>query len=263
MHLRGVLILVSVNLGQVENLGFDVFKDCPKLTNIILPKTLRDGPGEVERGVFTGTTSLTSVSFEEGTTVIASGILKDCKNITKVAIPNTVTEIGVRAFSNSGITELNLPNSVKTINYYAFENCYDLTKITILDNCLEIGWFNIQPNKETVFNNYNDNLTIYCYKDSKIANYAIANQIKYVYLTRPTIDSSIEDKEEEEEEGKQQIPSNPSNNSQKPTNKYDTTVATGSLPQAGVSMTIVLLIITTIIISVVFYKKYHHNQDIQ
>ncbi len=250
--------LTSVNLGQIEDISFDVFKDCPKLTKIELPKTLKYG---ADNGIFTGTTKLTSVTFEEGTTEIVRGILKNCKNITKVTIPNSVIKIGSGAFSNSGLTEIKLPNSVKEIDYYAFENCSNLTKVTILDNCTQIGWFSLYPNKDTVFNNHNDNLTIYCYKDSKISDYAKANNIKYVYLTRTTTEINTE-KQKEKEQNKETKPTNITNSNQKP-KVEDTTIAKGILPKTGVYMTIVYVIISIFIISFVLYKKYNNYKDVK
>lgn len=250
--------LTSVNLGQIEDISFDVFKDCPKLTKIELPKTLKYG---ADNGIFTGTTKLTSVTFEEGTTEIVRGILKNCKNITKVTIPNSVIKIGSGAFSNSGLTEIKLPNSVKEIDYYAFENCSNLTKVTILDNCTQIGWFSLYPNKDTVFNNHNDNLTIYCYKDSKISDYAKANNIKYVYLTRTTTEINTE-KQKEKEQNRETKPTNITNSNQKP-KVEDTTIAKGILPKTGVYMTIVYVIISIFIISFVLYKKYNNYKDVK
>lgn len=46
-------------------------------------------------------------------------------------------------------------------------------------------------------------------------------------------------------------------------NKDDTTVATGKLPQAGVSMTIIFIILAVIIISIMCYKKYNNYKDIK
>ena len=179
--------LANVNLGQIKKIGFNVFKDCPELTEITIPKTLVDGPGEVNEGVFTGTTNLTSVIFEEGTTTIASGILKDCKGITTVTIPNTVKKIGCSAFENTGIVEIAFPDTLKEIEYDAFKDCSDLIKITILDNCTKIGWFNIYPTEDTVFQNHNDNLTIYCYENSKNNREIIFLFISFLYYLIPNV----------------------------------------------------------------------------
>ena len=255
--------LTNVNLGQIEKISFNVFKNCPKLTTITLPKTLKDGPGDVDYGVFTGTTNLTSVIFEDGTTTIAAGILKDCKGITSVEIPSLVTKVDCRAFQNSGITELTFSNALKDISYYAFNDCSNLNKITILDNCTQIGFFNINPTQDTVFQNHNDNLTIYCYEGSKIAEYAIATNIKYVYLTKPTTDIDTDEGEENLEETNQQLDTDGSqlpNNNQ--TDSTDTTTAKTELPDTGEKMIGLLIIMIMIIASIVFYVKSRQFKDV-
>ncbi|MFT8349388.1 leucine-rich repeat domain-containing protein [Clostridium saccharoperbutylacetonicum] len=53
-------------------------------------------------------------------------------NITKVTIPNTVTTIGVSAFSGCiNLTDIKIPSSVTTISDHAFSDCRSLTNITI------------------------------------------------------------------------------------------------------------------------------------
>ncbi len=43
------------------------------------------------------------------------------KQLTSIVIPNTVIEIGYKAFSYNFLTEINLPNSIERIGGYAFE----------------------------------------------------------------------------------------------------------------------------------------------
>lgn len=251
--------LSSVNLGQLEKISFDVFKNCPKLTTVTIPKTLISGPTNVG-GVFTGTTNLTSVIFENGLTQIPDGILRNCTGITKVTIPSSVTKINECAFQNSGLTEITIPSSVKEIDFYAFKDCEKLEKTTILNEETKMGWFTSQPQKDSVFENHNQNLTIYCYKDSIAAKYAIANNIKYVYLTKPTTDS---DTDKKDEQNQQQKPSDTPNTNQEPTKKDDTTIATGKLPQTGATITGLFIILIISIASIIFYMKYRKFRDIK
>ena len=264
--------LERINLGQIETISFDVFQDCPKLTSITLPKTLENGPGDVDRGVFTGTTNLTSVIFEEGTTTIVDGILKDCKGITEVTIPDTVTKVGERAFENTGIIEISFSNSLQEIGYYAFNDCSDLTKITILDNCEQIGFFRLYPTQDTVFQNHNEDLTIYCYENSKIAEYAIATNIKYEYIPRPETDNNTNEDDEENETNNQpndyETPSREENNDEAPTfgsnngQKEDPTTANGSLPKAGSTIAVLCVILIILVVGIISYIKYRKLKDI-
>ena len=250
--------LSSVNLGQLEEVSQDVFKNCPKLTAVTIPKTLTSGPWY--EGVFTGTTKLTSVTFENGLTQVPEGILRNCTSITKVTIPSSVTKINKCAFQNSGLTEITIPSSVKEIDYDAFKDCEKLEKVTILNENAEMGWYSSEPTKDSVFENHNENLTIYCYEGSIAAKYAISNNIKYVYLTKPTTDS---DTDKKEEQNQQQKPSATPSNEKKPTEKDDTTIATGKLPQTGVDMTSLFVFLIISIASIIFYMKYRKYKDIK
>ena len=62
------------------------------------------------------------------------------QDITYVSIPNSVTTIGQRAFSNCyGLTSIELPNSVTTIGQSAFSNCYGLTSVELANSVTKIG----------------------------------------------------------------------------------------------------------------------------
>jgi hypothetical protein len=55
----------------------------------------------------------------------------NCSNLTSVAIPNSVTNIGDYAFQSSGLTYAIIPNNVEDIGIQAFSDCSNMTKLTI------------------------------------------------------------------------------------------------------------------------------------
>jgi hypothetical protein len=56
----------------------------------------------------------------------------ECKGLTSVTIPNSVTTIGMMAFGScTGLTSVFIPNSVTTIGEGAFKYCSSLTLLTI------------------------------------------------------------------------------------------------------------------------------------
>ena len=61
-----------------------------------------------------------------------------CNDLYSVSIPNSVTTIGDRAFSGSGLKSVDIPNSVTTIEPCAFENC-NLTSLFIPSSIMTIG----------------------------------------------------------------------------------------------------------------------------
>lgn len=54
-------------------------------------------------------------------------------------IPNSVKEIGERAFRGTGITKINLPDGLKKIGNYAFYKCTQLRSLTIPASVSDIG----------------------------------------------------------------------------------------------------------------------------
>ena len=55
----------------------------------------------------------------------------ECKKLTSVTIPNSVTSIGNFAFRNTSLTSVTIPNGVTSIGYNAFYYCTNLASVTI------------------------------------------------------------------------------------------------------------------------------------
>lgn len=70
-----------------------------------------------------------AVTIPYGVTVIPTSAFA-YKNITKVSIPNSVTEIKDAAFTEcSNLSEVTMPDSVRSIGSSAFCNCTSLKEI--------------------------------------------------------------------------------------------------------------------------------------
>ena len=73
-------------------------------------------------------------------TSIADGVFYECRGITSINIPNSVTTIGDNAFGGCiGLTSINIPNSVTSIGIEAFVSCTGLTTVTIPNSLTSIG----------------------------------------------------------------------------------------------------------------------------
>ena len=85
--------------------------------------------------------NLTSVTIPNSVTNIDQNAFKDCKNLTSVTIPNSVTTIGDYAFSGcSNLASITIPNSVTKIGRRAFSGCSSLTTVTIPNSVTMVGY---------------------------------------------------------------------------------------------------------------------------
>lgn len=82
--------------------------------------------------VFSDCRSLTSVIIPSSVTEIGWGVFKYCRSLTSVNIPSSVTEIGEYAFWGcSSLTSVDIPSSVTSIGERAFYDCSGLRSIYV------------------------------------------------------------------------------------------------------------------------------------
>lgn len=93
-----------------------------------------DGPASFN------SSSVKSVTIEDGIKTIGNGAFYWCKNLTSVTMPLNLTYIGIRAFSDcTGLKTIQLPFFLETIDMAAFENCTVLESISISTHIKLIG----------------------------------------------------------------------------------------------------------------------------
>ena len=111
---------------------------------ITIPATITDG-----KNTYTVTSigdyafdscHITSVDIPDSVTSIGIGAFSMCSGLTSVDIPDGVTSIGDFAFCYcTGLTSVDIPDGVTSIGYRAFSNCHSLTSVTIPDSVTSIG----------------------------------------------------------------------------------------------------------------------------
>jgi hypothetical protein len=140
--------LKSVTIpNSVTNIGDVAFGYCTGLTNIILGNSVTS----IGFSVFAFCTSLTAITVDAQNLVYSdvNGVLFDKNRTTLIqcpwgksgnyAIPISVTGIGYYAFQNcTNLTGVTIPNCVTNIGGAAFAYCTSLSSITIPDSVLEI-----------------------------------------------------------------------------------------------------------------------------
>ena len=151
--------LTSIDLPYgIETIEKQTFFNCTSLKNINIPITVK----EIHENAFFNCDSLTSVTIPEGVTYLGNGAFADCNNITSATIPDSVEFIGDGLFSYSALYKNNVNQNLyignhlikaksslsgaytvqsgtKTIASGAFEDCEDLTAVSIPNSVVSIG----------------------------------------------------------------------------------------------------------------------------
>ena len=184
--------LTSVTVGNsVNNIGIGAFNGCSSLESLIIPFVgARAGVTSSEAhqypfGYIFGTSSydggVATVQYYYGNSTFNStsstyyipsslksvtvtggnilfGAFYNCRNVTGVTIPGSVTSIGRSAFYGcSSLTSVRISDSVTSIDDYAFYNCIKLQDIYITDIA---AWCNISGLRNLMNEGSNKNLYI-------------------------------------------------------------------------------------------------------
>ena len=73
------------------------------------------------------------LTIKEGIKEIQSHAFYDCKSLTSVIFPSTLTKIGEDSFRYSGLTSIIFNKALETIDIYAFSNCDQLKEINLVE----------------------------------------------------------------------------------------------------------------------------------
>ncbi len=127
----------------LEKMGVGAFGDCDGLTGIHIPKKFNNSyqgySTDYSIGPFKESDNLTQVTFEEGITKIAYGLFANMPALESITIPDTVTTIESKAFSNCAkLKNINFGEGLTEIQQWAFEECPSIEKLDLPDSVTTI-----------------------------------------------------------------------------------------------------------------------------
>lgn len=122
---------------SLTRIGSKAFNGCISLSgDLMLPESL----GEIGASAFNSCLNITSCNLETTLlTEIDESIFAGCSNLAEVRLPESITRIGTKAFSGSGIRSINLPESLSEIGYEAFKDCVKLSSIELPAGISSLG----------------------------------------------------------------------------------------------------------------------------
>ena len=185
---------------QLENIKYQAFSQCSKLTSIIMPSSVTS----IGSAAFLNCDSLISIIIPDSVTSIGSDVFSSCNSLKEitlptndnfktinedtfdsctslasVTIPSSVTSIGSGAFRGcSSLTTITIPSNVTSIGNYAFNSCTSLAEITVLAETPPT----IQAD---TFNNGPDNRVFYVPDASVDAYKTETNWVQYADKIQP------------------------------------------------------------------------------
>lgn len=106
---------------------------------IISTSTTADDGYTVENGVLTAIPSNSTITIPDGVTAIKDDLFKDHTEITSIAIPNTVTNLGTGFQGCTGLQTVTIGTGITSLGAQTFYNCTTLSTVNFPSTLTTIG----------------------------------------------------------------------------------------------------------------------------
>ena len=186
---RDCVQLQEVTIGKsVDKMGIAAFGGCTSITRVTylsevctgedasgafeigteevvvgFDLTIGDGVKEIPQGCFSGS-AVKTIVFDSDSVCkkIAKGAFASCKQLESCVLPNSLTEIGERAFYYTALTSITIPDSVALLEDFALYYNTQLTSVTFGSGLSSIGRFVLADCSNLKSVDFRNKFTWYC-----------------------------------------------------------------------------------------------------
>lgn len=173
---------VGYTLIDKTTIGDSSFRDCQRLSSIIIPDTVTS----VGTYSFFGCSSLTSIDLGKGIKTIGNAVFYYCSSLTSIVIPDSVETIGLNAFYTCYFYKDNFINNSSATGYPWSAVIYD----TIQDDGLYINGTTVVGCKKNA-TNVTIPESITDIGDGAFINCISLNEITCLSTTAPTLNGTV------------------------------------------------------------------------
>lgn len=144
MAFRGLKIKEIKLSKNLKKIAWDAFYSCSEIEEINFP----DGLEEISNGAFSGCVKLKNVNLPLSLKIVGKDAFLDCDNINEINHPclNITRQFYINncnkeleSYLDKSADHIHIPESVTKIGDRAFSNCVNLKEITIPSSVVELG----------------------------------------------------------------------------------------------------------------------------
>ncbi len=167
---RNCTALKTIKLPEgLKTIGHRAFLGCTSLESIKFPDSLTS----LGQYAFTECTNLKTVTYGTGLTSTGPSTFRDT-GVTKIIFSPTITKVDSYSFFNTMLVDIEIPDTVTEIGLRAFANCDFISTVTVYNANCEYGGIKLINSGEDPFHGSAQTLTMRGHSNSTTQTYAEA-----------------------------------------------------------------------------------------